>query len=79
MSVVFRANASGVSRPNVQRSVRFSDRKVVRYPRVIPGAVLCRCGRKPGVVLVDGGSGFEVPVCAVCMFGLEEMAAPTTG
>lgn len=70
MNVVFRANASGVSKPNVQRSVRFSDRKV-RYPRVIPGRVLCRCGREPGVVLVDGDSGVEVPVCAVCMFGLE--------
>lgn len=67
MKVIFHANASGTSRPNVHRNVRFSDRKV-RYPRVIPGAVLCRCGRKPAVTMVDRDSGIEVPVCAVCMF-----------
>jgi len=32
------------------------------------GAVLCRCGRKPAVTMVDRDSGIEVPVCAVCMF-----------
>lgn len=69
MRTIFHANASGVNTPNVERKLRFSNRRV-KYPRLIPGKVLCACGEKPGCTIVDADTGFELPVCPMCLLNV---------